>query len=103
MKKYITVLAAIAVVSLQGCSTTPATSGQALAACQGLTATVNAMASIKPQLSPDAQQKVGTALNAAAAFCLMPNPPTNANMAVAGILSSLNALALQMSQQGAVK
>jgi len=90
---------------LAGCATQPTTTSSAsLAACQGLVATTKAMTAIKPQLPVQTQQQIGTALHTAAGYCLMPNPPANANAAVAGILNSLNALALQIAhQKGAAK
>ncbi len=86
---------------LAGCATAPTTSSASLAACQGLTATTQAMTAIKPKLPVATQQEIGTALNTAAAYCTTPNPPANANAAVAGILNSLNALALQVAQEKA--
>ena len=59
------------------------------------------MTAIKPKLPVQTQKQIGEALNTAAAYCLTPNPPANANAAVAGILNSLNALALQIAQQKA--
>jgi len=101
MKYLITALLA---ALLAGCATQPTTSSASLAACQGLVATTKAMTTIKPQLPVQTQQQIGTALHTAAGYCLMPNPPANANAAVAGILNSLNALALQIAQQkGAAK
>jgi len=89
---------------LAGCATPPTTSSASLAACQGLVATTKAMTAIKPQLPVQTQQKIGTSLHTAAGYCLMPNPPANANAAVAGILNSLNTLAKQIAKQkGAAK
>jgi len=100
--KYL--IAASLVLLLAGCATAPTTSSASLAACKGLTATTEAMTAIKPQLPVQTQQQIGTALHTAAGYCLMPNPPANANAAVTGILNSLNALALQIAQQkGAAK
>jgi outer membrane lipoprotein SlyB len=100
--KYL--IAAAIVALLAGCATQPTTSSASLAACKGLTATTKAMTAIKPQLPVQTQRQIGTALHTAAGYCLMPNPPANANAAVAGILNSLNALALQIAQQkGAAK
>lgn len=104
MKTAHLLLAVVLGASLAGCATTPTTSSASFAACQGLTATTNAMTAIKPKLPIQTQQQVGEALHTAAAYCLTPNPPANANAAVAGILNSLNALAIQISQQkGATK
>ena len=99
MKTTHLLLAVVLGASLAGCATTPTTSSASLAACQGLTATTNAMTAIKPKLPLQTQQQVGEALHTAAGYCLTPNPPANANAAVAGILNSLNALAIQIAQQ----
>ena len=101
MKKASFLLALVLGFGLAGCATTPTTSSASLAACQGLTATTNAMTAIKPKLPVQTQQQIGEALHTAAGYCLTPNPPANANAAVAGILNSLNALALQIAQQKA--
>ena len=99
------IFVATAALALSACATQPTTTSSAsLAACQGLVATTKAMTAIKPQLPVQTQQQIGEALHTAAGYCLMPNPPANANAAVAGILNSLNALALQIAQQkGAAK
>jgi len=100
--KYL--IAVFLAVLLAGCATPLTTSSASLAACKGLTATTKAMTAIKPQLPVQTQQKIGTALHTAAGYCLMPNPPANANAAVAGILNSLNSLAKQIAKQkGATK
>jgi len=100
--KYL--IAAFLAALLAGCATQPTTSSASLAACQGLVATTKAMTAIKPQLPVQTQQQIGTALHTASGYCLMPNPPANANAAVAGILNSLDALAVQIAQQkGAAK
>ena len=104
MKIKAVALGALGAIFLAGCATTPTTSSASLAACQGLTATTKAMTAIKPKLPAQTQQQIGEALHTAAGYCLTPNPPANANAAVAGILNSLNALAIQISQQkGATK
>ena len=92
-------ISAVLLIGLAGCATAPTTSSASLAACQGLTATTKAMAAIKPKLPVQTQKQIGEALNTAASYCLTPNPPANANAAVAGILNSLNALAIQIAQQ----
>ena len=102
MKTTHLLLAVVLGASLAGCATTPTTSSASLAACKGLVATTNAMTAIKPKLPMQTQQQVGEALHTAAAYCLTSNPPANANAAVAGILNSLNALAIQISQQKGV-
>ena len=84
---------------LAGCATTPTTSSASLTACKGLVATTKAMTAIKPELPVKTQQQIGESLHTAAGYCLMPNPPANANAAVAGILNSLDALAVQIAQQ----
>ena len=104
MKKASFLLALVLGFGLAGCATQPTTSSASLAACQGLTATTKAMTAIKPKLPLQTQQQIGEALHTAAGYCLTPNPPANANAAVAGILNSLNALAIQISEQkGATK
>lgn len=105
IRKYWKLIAGTSCALLMaGCATAPTTSSASLAACEGLTATTKAMTAIKPKLPVQTQQQIGIALNTAAGYCLMPNPPANANAAVAGILNSLNALALQIAQQkGATK
>jgi outer membrane lipoprotein SlyB len=94
-------IGALCAFFLAGCATTPTTSSASLAACKGLVATTQAMTTIKPKLPVQTQQQIGEALHTAAGYCLTPNPPANANAAVAGILNSLNALALQIAQQKA--
>lgn len=101
MKIKAVTIGALCAFFLAGCATAPTTSSASLAACQGLTATTKAMAAIKPKLPVQTQQQIGEALHTAAGYCLTPNPPANANAAVAGILNSLNALAVQIAQQKA--
>ena len=84
---------------LSGCSSAPTTARSSLVACQSLTATAQTLAAVKPKLSARVQTEVGQALNAAAAYCLTPNPPANANQAVAGILGTLNALAAEVGSK----
>ena len=77
---------------LAGCATTPTTSSASLAACKSLTNVTVALTQVKPLMSPTVQKQTTTALETAASYCTTPNPPANANQAVAAILDSLNTL-----------
>ena len=77
---------------LAGCATTPTTSSTSLAACKSLTNVTVALTQVKPLMSPTVQKQTTTALETAASYCTTPNPPANANQAVAAILDSLNTL-----------
>lgn len=107
LRKYLPKLAmAGAVAAMAGCATTSSvTAPQAsLTACKSLTNVTVALTQVKPLMSPTVVKQTTTALETAASYCTMHNPPADANAAIAGILTSLNTLTQVLAEQkGAAK
>ena len=91
-----------AILALAGCaSTPPSTATASLQACQGLTAAIEALTPLKPNMTPAEIKYATTAIETAHAYCASATPPANGQAVVSSILQSLTTLDSQLTAQPA--